>query len=120
MPAFSGKYYYTLDPKGRLIIPAPFREIISSNYNPKLFVVNDIETIDEHPRLPVLRRAQPPEVAHADEGRGCGPHGSEVERLLDPPDIRLGERCAAPGDLVQVTPGNGIMSSVKPMGNDIG
>jgi MraZ protein len=42
VPAFSGKYYYTLDPKGRLIIPAPFREIISSNYNPKLYVVNDI------------------------------------------------------------------------------
>ena len=42
MPAFSGKFYYTLDPKGRLIIPAPFREIISSNYNPKLYVVNDI------------------------------------------------------------------------------
>lgn len=40
MPAFSGKYYYTLDPKGRLIIPAPFREIISSNYNPKLYIVN--------------------------------------------------------------------------------
>lgn len=42
MPAFSGKYYYTLDPKGRFIIPAPFREIISSNYNPKLYIVNDI------------------------------------------------------------------------------
>lgn len=40
MPAFSGKYYYTIDPKGRIIIPAPFREIISSNYNPKLYVVN--------------------------------------------------------------------------------
>ncbi|MEJ2696747.1 MAG: division/cell wall cluster transcriptional repressor MraZ [Candidatus Sulfobium sp.] len=40
MPAFSGKYYYSLDPKGRIIIPAPFREIISSNYNPKLYVVN--------------------------------------------------------------------------------
>lgn len=40
MPAFSGKYYYTLDPKGRVIVPAPFREIISSNYNPKLYIVN--------------------------------------------------------------------------------
>lgn len=40
MPAFSGKYYYTLDPKGRIIVPAPFREIISSNYNPKLYIVN--------------------------------------------------------------------------------
>ncbi|MDA8078554.1 MAG: division/cell wall cluster transcriptional repressor MraZ, partial [Nitrospiraceae bacterium] len=37
---FSGKYYYTLDPKGRIIIPAPFREIISSNYNAKLYIVN--------------------------------------------------------------------------------
>jgi MraZ protein len=40
VPAFSGKYYYTIDPKGRIIIPAPFREIISSNYNPKLYIVN--------------------------------------------------------------------------------
>ena len=40
MPAFSGKYYYTIDPKGRIIIPAPFREIISSNYSPKLYIVN--------------------------------------------------------------------------------
>ncbi|MBA4372397.1 MAG: division/cell wall cluster transcriptional repressor MraZ [Thermodesulfovibrio sp.] len=40
MPAFSGKYYYTLDPKGRLIIPSSFREIISSNYNPKLYIAN--------------------------------------------------------------------------------
>jgi len=40
MPAFSGKYYYTIDPKGRIIIPAPFREIISSTYNPKLYIVN--------------------------------------------------------------------------------
>lgn len=40
MPAFSGKYYYTVDPKGRIIIPAPFREIISTNYSPKLYVVN--------------------------------------------------------------------------------
>ena len=42
MTAFSGKYYYTLDPKGRIIIPAPFREIISINYSPKLYIVNDI------------------------------------------------------------------------------
>jgi len=40
MPAFSGKYYYTVDPKGRIIIPAPFREIISSNYSSKLYITN--------------------------------------------------------------------------------
>jgi len=40
VPAFSGKYYYTVDPKGRIIIPAPFREIISSNYSAKLYISN--------------------------------------------------------------------------------
>lgn len=40
MPAFSGKYYYTIDLKGRIMVPAPFREIISSNYSPKLYIVN--------------------------------------------------------------------------------
>jgi MraZ protein len=40
MPSFSGKYYYTVDPKGRIIIPAPFREIIASNYSSKLYITN--------------------------------------------------------------------------------
>jgi MraZ protein len=40
MPGFSGKYYYSLDEKGRLMVPAPFREIISAKYSPKLFVTN--------------------------------------------------------------------------------
>ena len=42
MPAFSGKYYYTIDPKGRVIIPSPFREIIAINYNTKLYITNDV------------------------------------------------------------------------------
>lgn len=40
VPAFSGKYYYTVDTKGRIIIPAPFREIITSNYSSKLYITN--------------------------------------------------------------------------------
>ncbi|MDA8172119.1 MAG: division/cell wall cluster transcriptional repressor MraZ [Nitrospiraceae bacterium] len=40
MPGFSGKYYYTMDEKGRLMVPAPFREIIFANYSPKLMVAN--------------------------------------------------------------------------------
>jgi len=40
MPSFSGTHYYTIDQKGRLIIPAPFREIISANYSTKLYIVN--------------------------------------------------------------------------------
>jgi len=40
VPAFSGKYYYSVDPKGRIIIPAPFREIVASNYSSKLYITN--------------------------------------------------------------------------------
>lgn len=40
MRAFSGKYYYNLEEKGRLIIPAPFREILCLNYNSKLYITN--------------------------------------------------------------------------------
>lgn len=42
MPAFSGKYYYTIDPKGRVIIPSTFREIIFTNYSTKLYITNDV------------------------------------------------------------------------------
>ena len=42
MSAFSGKYYYTIDPKGRVIIPSPFREIIFTNYSTKLYITNDV------------------------------------------------------------------------------
>lgn len=38
MSNFSGKYYYSVDPKGRVMIPAPLREIISANYGDKLYV----------------------------------------------------------------------------------
>jgi len=40
MATFSGKYYYTIDPKGRIMIPAPLREVISANYSPKLYITN--------------------------------------------------------------------------------
>ena len=40
MPGFAGKYNYSVDPKGRLMVPAPFREIIASSYSPRLFITN--------------------------------------------------------------------------------
>jgi len=41
MPSFTGTYYYTLDPKGRVILPAPLREVVFAKYNnPKLFITN--------------------------------------------------------------------------------
>lgn len=40
MSGFSGKYYLNVDPKGRLIVPAPFRELITTQYSPRLFITN--------------------------------------------------------------------------------
>ncbi len=41
MTSFLGKYYYALDPKGRIIIPAPLRDIIFKKYNnSKLYITN--------------------------------------------------------------------------------
>ncbi len=41
MTSFLGKYYYSLDPKGRIIIPAPLRDIILKKYdNSKLYITN--------------------------------------------------------------------------------
>ncbi|MBI4843330.1 MAG: division/cell wall cluster transcriptional repressor MraZ [Nitrospirae bacterium] len=41
MSGFLGKYYNTLDSKGRIMIPASFREILSSSKNTKLIIAND-------------------------------------------------------------------------------
>ncbi|MBI4682452.1 MAG: division/cell wall cluster transcriptional repressor MraZ [Nitrospirae bacterium] len=42
MSGFAGKYYNSLDPKGRLIVPAPFRDILSSMNSSKLIITNDV------------------------------------------------------------------------------
>ncbi|MEW6599621.1 MAG: division/cell wall cluster transcriptional repressor MraZ [Nitrospirota bacterium] len=42
MSGFSGKHYNSLDQKGRLIVPAPFREILSANHSSKLIITNDV------------------------------------------------------------------------------
>ncbi len=42
MSGFSGKHYNSLDPKGRLIVPAPFRETLSTNHSSKLIITNDV------------------------------------------------------------------------------
>lgn len=40
MALFSGKYYFTIDPKGRIIIPSTFRETIKSHYDGRVFIAN--------------------------------------------------------------------------------
>ncbi len=41
MSNFYGTYYYSLDAKGRTLIPPRFKEILSSNYTSKLVFVNE-------------------------------------------------------------------------------
>lgn len=65
--SFLGKYYYTLDPKGRIIIPAPLREILSKKYSSsKLYITNaafdkclHLYPLDEWARLEAKIREMP-------------------------------------------------------------
>jgi MraZ protein len=41
LPGFYGKYYYTLDGKGRILTPPPFKEVLSTNNCLRLVFVND-------------------------------------------------------------------------------
>lgn len=67
MTSFLGKYYYTLDPKGRIIIPAPLRDIIFKKYdNSKLYITNaafdkclHIYPLDEWNKLEEKIRSMP-------------------------------------------------------------
>jgi MraZ protein len=41
MSSFTGTYYYTLDPKGRIIIPSPLREVLFAKYgSSKIYITN--------------------------------------------------------------------------------
>ncbi|MCX7913075.1 MAG: division/cell wall cluster transcriptional repressor MraZ [Thermodesulfovibrionales bacterium] len=41
MPSFIGKYYHTLDSKGRIMLPIPLREVLYKKYNTdKLYITN--------------------------------------------------------------------------------
>ncbi|HEB02828.1 MAG TPA: division/cell wall cluster transcriptional repressor MraZ, partial [Nitrospirae bacterium] len=38
MSRFTGKYYYSIDPKGRVMVPSAFRDILREHYDTKLIV----------------------------------------------------------------------------------
>ncbi|RMF99840.1 MAG: division/cell wall cluster transcriptional repressor MraZ [Nitrospirae bacterium] len=45
MPGFKGKYYNSVDPKGRVMIPAPFRSILTTNYSTQMVIT--LSTFDD-------------------------------------------------------------------------
>lgn len=89
MSDFSGKHYKTLDVKGRLIIPAPFREILSSNHFSKLIITNEVfdkclcaYAVDEWQQL-IDRVSQLPQTSDAVKYYMRRVIGSAVECEID-------------------------------------
>lgn len=46
---FRGRYFHTIDPKGRVSIPAKFREALGNGYGGRLVVVPDEYCLEVHP-----------------------------------------------------------------------
>ena len=89
MSDFSGKHYKSLDVKGRLIIPAPFREILSSNHSSKLIITNEVfdkclcaYAVDEWQQL-IDRVSQLPQTSDAVKYYMRRVIGSAVESEID-------------------------------------
>ena len=57
------------------------------------------------------------EVAHADKRERPLLHPRHVDRFLHPPDVGLGERRPAPGDLIEVAARHRVVTRVKSMGD---
>lgn len=38
MTRFSGKYYYSMDPKGRVMVPSAFRDVLREHHDQKLMI----------------------------------------------------------------------------------
>ncbi len=66
MASFLGKFYYTLDPKGRLIVPAPLRDVMAQYSDTRIYITNapfdkclHIYPLEEWNRLEEKIRALP-------------------------------------------------------------
>lgn len=97
---FRGRYFHTIDPKGRVSIPARFREAIGNGYTGRLVVVADEHCLQVYPieeweqRIEAKVRDLP--VFHPDRAkisRLFMSKGKDVDldaqgRILIPPDAR--------------------------------
>ena len=88
-----------------------------------------VEPIDQHQRravrlprrsLVVVSGRERLKIAHPDERPSGLAHPRDVNRILHPPDVRLRERRAASGDLIQVASGDRIVARVKAMRHLLG
>ena len=95
---FRGRYQHTLDPKGRLSVPAKFRDALA-HYEGGLIVVPDGQCLVVHPleewqRIETKLREQPsfnPEVREVSRlyvSRAKDVSLDSAGRILLPPDVR--------------------------------
>ena len=110
---FRGRFQHTIDPKGRLSVPARFRNVLAE-YNGALIVVPNENSLEVHPleeweRLELLINEKSrfdPEVRKV--GRLYISRAKEVEldaagRMLMPPDSR--QQAGLSKDVTLVGPG---------------
>src|SRR5215208_520395 len=88
----------------------------------QIAVLGDLETIDQHERRLLARvvvREAVKILEANEEGRGL-PHGVDIQRLTNPPHVRLPERGAPPADLVDVTARDSVMTRMKSVRHLVG
>jgi MraZ protein len=96
---FRGRYLHTIDPKGRLSIPAKFREALKSDYDDKLVVVPNEICLEVHPLIEWQRIEQKlaerslfdPDVKQLGRlyiSRAKDTGLDRAGRILIPPDVR--------------------------------
>lgn len=96
---FRGRYLHTIDPKGRLSIPAKFREALKSDYDDKLVVVPNEICLEVHPLIEWQRIEQKlaerslfdPDVKQLGRlyiSRAKDTGLDRSGRILIPPDVR--------------------------------
>jgi len=96
---FRGRYLHTIDPKGRLSIPAKFRDALKDGYDDRLVVVPNESCLEVHPLEEWQRIEQKlgekslfdPDVRKL--GRLYIPRAKDTAldragRILIPPDVR--------------------------------
>jgi len=96
---FRGRYFHTIDPKGRVSIPARFREALGNGYTGRLVVVPNEHCLEVHPleeweRIEAKLREQ--SIFHPDVRKISRLYISKAKdvdldaqgRILIPPDSR--------------------------------
>lgn len=96
---FRGRYFHTIDPKGRVSIPARFRDALRNGYKGGLVVVPNEHCLEVHPleeweQIEAKLRQQPvfnPEVTKISRLYISRAREAEIDkqgRILIPPDSR--------------------------------